>query len=336
VLYAALRCMLERITIPQSRYINPGTSATYAAYCKAQSLAPQTIYVDTNDSGKVAAHWLGDSDAETVILYMHGGAYTQPAGTANFQYLARLIKGLNAQPGQRSVAVLMLAYTLAPEAIYPTQLREAAAVLAHLVTNTHRKPSDIFLSGDSAGGNLALSLLSHVAHPHPAVAAVKLDEPLRGALLYSPWVGFSTEFESFNEVMLDVMSPLALRRWSAMFLGQANPNDPESDPGPVSGDAYTEACHNPVTWWNGFHETVSDVFVAYGRDEVLADSIDELEQQMKKGWVGGGGESSRVVFIKGKNEAHVYPIAESMMSGGKAKGSTQTAIEEWYKARLLE
>jgi acetyl esterase/lipase len=328
--------MLERVTIPQSRYINSGTSATYATYCKAHSIAPQTIYVDTDDSGKVAAHWLGNPDAETVILYMHGGAYTQPASTGNFQYLAKLIKGLNAQPGHRSVAVLMLAYTLAPEATYPTQLREAAAVLAHLVSNTHRKPSDIFVSGDSAGGNLALSLLSHVSHPHPAVSAVKLEEPLRGTVLYSPWVGFSTEFESFKEVRLDMMSPLALRRWSAMFLGQANPNDPESDPGQVSGDAYTEACHNPVTWWNSLHETVSDVFVSYGSDEVLADSIKELEQQMKKGWAGGGGESSRVVFIKGKNEAHVYPMLESMMPGVKARGSTQIAVEEWYKARLIK
>jgi acetyl esterase/lipase len=328
--------MLDRITIPQSRYINPSTSATYVAYCKARSIVPATIYVDTNDSGKVAAHWLGNPDAETVILFLHGGAYTQPASSGHFQYMAELIEGLNGQRGYRSVAALMLAYTLAPEATHPTQLREAAAVLAHLVTKTNRKPSDIIVSGDSAGGNLALALLSHVSHPHPDVSAVKLEEPLRGTVLYSPWVGFSTEFESFNEVTLDIMSPLALRKWSAMFLDKADPNDPESDPGPVSGDAYTEACHNPVTWWNGFHETVSDVFVSYGSDEVLADSITELEQQMKKGWAGGGAQPSRVVFVKGKDEAHVYPILESRMPGVKTKCSTQTAIEEWYKARLLK
>jgi acetyl esterase/lipase len=328
--------MLERITIPQSRYINPSTSAQYVAFCKEHSITPNTFYVETDGGGKVAAHWLGSSDAEAVVLYLHGGGYTQPANEGNFRYLNRLVKDLNGQKGYPSFAVLMLAYTLAPEATHPTQLREAAAVLAHLVNNTDRKPSDIIISGDSAGGNLALALLSHVSHPHPDVPVVKIEEPLAGTLLYSPWAGFSTEFASFDNVKLDVLPPIALRKWSAMFLNKANSADPEADPGPVSGDAYTEACTNTVSWWNGFHHTVSDVFVSYGGYEVLADPIRELEKQMKRGWSEGGGDVSRVVFLEGAKAAHIYPIVEIMTPGAKTKSSTQIAIEEWYKARLLK
>jgi acetyl esterase/lipase len=328
--------MLERITIPQSRYINPSTSALYAAYCKGHSITPNTIYVDTNDGGKVAAHWLGSSDAEAVVLYLHGGGYTQPANEGDFRYLDRLVKDLNNEKGVPSVAVLILAYTLAPEATHPTQLREATAVLAHLATKTDRKPSNIFVSGDSAGGNLALALLSHVSHPHPDVPVVKLEQPLGGTLLYSPWAGFSTEFASFGNVKLDMLSPLALRKWAAMFLNKANSADPESDPGPVSGDAYTEACTNPVSWWNGFHHTVSDVFVSYGSYEVLADPIKELEKQMKRGWAEGGGDLSRVVFMESAKEAHIQPIVDIMTPGSNVKSCTQIAIEEWYKARLSD
>jgi acetyl esterase/lipase len=334
VLYAGVRCMLERITIPQSRYINPSTSARYVVYCKGNYITPHTIYIDTDNDIKVAAHWLGSSDAETVVLYLHGGGYTQSANEGNFRYMDRLVRDLNSDKGCRSVAVLILAYTLAPEATHPTQLREAAAVLTHLVTNTGRKPSDIFVSGDSAGGNLALALLSHVLHPHPGVRAVKLEQPLGGTLLYSPWAGFATDFPSFSNVTLDMLSPLALRKWSAMFLDKANSTDPEADPGPVSGDAYTEACKNPASWWNGFHRTVGNVFVSYGSYEVLADPIKELERQMKKGWTEGGGDSSRLVFLEGAKEAHISPIVDIMTPGARMKSSTQSAIEGWYKARL--
>jgi acetyl esterase/lipase len=334
VLYTAVRCMLERITIPQSRYLNASTSARYIAYCKRRSITPDTITVSACDDSKVDAHWLGASEADAVILYLHGGGYTQSANEGNLQYMTRLVKDLNGEEASSSVAVLILAYTLAPEARHPAQLREAAAVLSYLITKTGRKPSNIFVSGDSAGGNLALVLLSHLLHPHPEVAAVKLEEPLGGALLYSPWAGFSTDYPSYDNVELDMLSPLALRKWSAMFLDKANPTDPELDPGAVSGDAYTEACKNPSSWWKGIHRIVSDVFVSYGGYEVLADPIKELETHLKEGWVEGSGDLSRVMFVGAPKEAHIQPIIDAMMPGAKAKSSTQVAIEKWYAARL--
>lgn len=248
--------------------------------------------------------------------------------------MTRLVKDLNNEGNGRSVAVLILAYTLAPEATHPTQLREAAAALSHLITNTGRKPSRVFVSGDSAGGNLSLALLSHLLHPHPEVPAVKLEEPLGGTLLYSPWAGFSTNYPSYDNLELDMMSPLALRKWSAMFLDRANPADPESDPGAVSGDAYTEVCKNSASWWNGFHRVVGNVFVSYGNYEVLVDPIKELETQMKEGWVENSGDASRVVFITGAKEALIAPILHVMAPGAKVKSSTQIAIEAWYAARL--
>jgi acetyl esterase/lipase len=328
--------MLDHITISQSRYLQKSTKEQYLIHCKEQNVAPNTVYIATDDGGKIAGYWIGSSDAHTVIYYLHGGGYTQPATEGNYKHAVRLIDDLNNLGGKRSIAVLMLDYTLVPEATHPTQLREAVAGLAHLLTDTGRKPSDIFLSGDSAGGNLAMALLSHTLHPHPDVPTLKIDQPLGGALLYSPWVGFSTDYPSFDNYKLDVMSAIVLRKWSAMLLNKSDPSNPEADPGPITGDAYTEACKNPASWWKGMHSICSDIFVCYGSDEVLADAIKEWESPMKKGWVEGGGDSSRVMFLQGAREAHVAPIIDVMTPGANLKSNTQSAIEEWYKARLRQ
>ena len=230
----------------------------------------------------------------------------------------------------------MLAYTLVPEAVYPTQLREAAVVLAHLVQDTGRSPSNIFIAGDSAGGNLALSLLTHILHPHPDVFELKLKCPIRGALLLSPWVGFRTDYPSFStNATLDMLAPLALRKWSAMFLNKADASNAEADPGLISGDAWTEACLNPSSWWNGMHYVVSDTFIWWGGHEVFVDPIRELEKNFRAGWADGGGDRSRAIFLESPEEAHVGPIVDTMIPGAK-KGDAQIAIEEWFKSRLQQ
>jgi acetyl esterase/lipase len=334
VLYAAIRCALNRITIAQCRYLNPSTTECYLSHCKRAHITPESIEVQ-GENGKIAAHWIGSPDAETVVLYLHGGGYTQSASPGNFEYASRLARDLNGAKGRRSIAVLFLAYTLAPEATHPTQLKEAATVLSHLITKTGRSPSDILISGDSAGGNLAVAVLSHILHPHPDVTPIKLQQPLLGAMLYSPWVGFNTDYPSFDNETLDMMAPFALRKWSAMFLGKANPVDPETDPaGPVFGDAWTEACMNDPSWWHGLQDVVGDIFVSYGSVEVLADPIRVWKKQLMTGWVEGGGNANRVTFLEGLKEAHVAPILGSMAPGASKKSDTQIAIEEWYKIRL--
>jgi acetyl esterase/lipase len=333
VLYAAIRCAFNHITIAQSRYLSPSTTECYLAHCKNANITPQTLEVEG-----VAAHWIGSPDAEKVVLYLHGGGYTQPASPGYFRYTNRLVKDLNTQTGSRSFAVLFLAYTLAPEATHPTQLREAATILSHLITKTGRSPSDIFLSGDSAGANLVVAVLSHILHPHPEVPAVKLEQPLLGTLLYSPWVGFNTNariYPSFDNEPFDIIAPLSLRKWSAMFLNKANPVDAEVDPGPVSGDAYTEVCLNDPAWWHGTHDVIGEMFVSYGGYEVLADPIRVWKNQLTTGWVEGGGDASNVVFLEVPKEAHVAPIFE-VMAGSSQKSGTQVAIEEWYKLRLKD
>lgn len=251
----------------------------------------------------------------------------------NLLYWNRFVSEHNASRKGRSVAVLFLAYTLTPEAVYPTQMAEGAAALSHLINVLGKSPSDMFIAGDSAGGNLVLSMLSHLLHPHPDVQVVKLARPLRGALFISPWVSFRTDFDSYTRNKdTDIVDP-SIRRWAAMFLNKSGSN-PESDPGPVAGDAYNDALSNDSTWWQGMHRVVSDVLDWSGGDEVLVDPIREFDQRFLEGWIQGGGAKTGFVRVESPSHAHIAPISGMMMDPKGFKCQGQLAIEEWFEARL--
>lgn len=282
---------------------------------------------------EVVAHWIGSSDADVVVLYLHGGGYTQPSTEGYYQYWHRIVRKLNGLGETKSIAVLQLAYTLAPEATYPTQLQEAATVLSHLLKEQGKPASNVILAGDSAGANLLLSLISHLLHPHPVVAPIKLDEPLRAALLFSPWVSFRTDFASFERnAEIDLLVPTMLRRWAAVYLGKSR-EDPESDPGPVYGDPYSDPLTNEAGWWSGMHRVVNDVLVLNGGDEVFADGITEFGRVFKKGWAEGGGDSDKVTATEMPRRAHIDPIMSVMVSP-KGVFEDQLLVEEWLQARL--
>ncbi|KAF2014051.1 alpha/beta-hydrolase [Aaosphaeria arxii CBS 175.79] len=334
VFFAVVRCSIGTMTIPQARYLLPNSTQTYLKWCKSQKIEPRLVEIPAegvNREGKVHMHWIGNPDtADVKILYFHGGAYTQYATEGYYHYWTRWMREYNDR--YQKVAVLMVAYSVAPEHKYPTQLREVSAALSYLVDDLHVSPSDIIVSGDSAGGHLGLSLLTHLLHPHPEVAEVVIDKPLRGSLLISTWATMRTDFDSFTRNVDSDMVVPSVRRWAAMWLGQSNPKDPEKDPGPIVGDQYSDSLSNDPEWWEGLDSVVSDVFQWRGGDEMLVDPIAELDAKMIEGWVAGGGQKERFVSIETPRHAHIAPIAGVMMD--KEKCEAQLAVEEWLKARL--
>ncbi|KAF9738628.1 hypothetical protein PMIN07_007101 [Paraphaeosphaeria minitans] len=338
VFFAAIRAGCDVVQIAHSRYLMPSTTDLYHQFCAANKTAPCSLEVSLPDSeDAVTAHWIGEPDADVVVLYFHGGGYTQAGTEGYLRFWTQTVKDLNTS--SRRLAVLQLAYSLAPEAWYPRQLREAAAVLAHLI-KSGRSPSSIILAGDSAGGNLVLSLLSHILHPHPSgdVARIELGQgKIGGALMISPWVTFGQAHESFTSNQgKDMISPRQLRRYAGMFLAPSA--TPESDPGRVHGDAYTEPLHNDASWWKGLPRVVSDVLVWSGGNELFADAVADFEWVFREGWChgedeDGGNEGENVVFVQSPGRAHIEPIMSVMLEPG-VKGDHQIIIEEWIKARL--
>ncbi|KAF2731966.1 alpha/beta-hydrolase [Polyplosphaeria fusca] len=332
VFYAAIRAGLDRLTIAQSRYLTRSTTDLYNSFCKTKGEEANTSQLHGQDGTKLA-HWIGRPDASVVMLYLHGGGYTQPCSLGHFEYARRLVKDLNSGEASASFAVVFLAYTLAPEATHPTALREAAHLLSHLINEAGRSPSSILVGGDSAGGGLACSLLSHLLHPHPGVPEVKLSTPLLGVFLMSPWVSFATNQDSYRRnAQADTLPVRALHCWSAMYTDQVR-GDPEKDSGSVSGDSYTEPARNPSTWWHGLHRVVSTVFVWVGGDEVFVDDVGDFTATLLEGWNDGGGNSDRVLHLETPREAHIQPIMDCM-GNDSVKGDAQIAIEAWIKSRI--
>lgn len=103
---------------------------------------------------------------------------------------------------------VLLEYTLAPECVYPGQLSQSIAALRLILQ--HRKPSEIIIAGESAGGNIALAIMAHLQEPKSGIAPLLLTSSppsppkvgtglrFRGVLAISPRTANAPTAESFQ------------------------------------------------------------------------------------------------------------------------------------------
>jgi acetyl esterase/lipase len=242
------------------------------------------------------------------------------------QYFDRLVKDINGQSAdKRSISILLPAYTLVPEATFPSQLQQAVTVLSHLLGECKRDPSSIMITGDSAGGGLVMTLLSHILRPHPDVRPITLSSPLRGVFVYSPWVSYSTNYASFSRnVGKDALEHNMLRKWAAMYLGTANGESPIAQT--RGGDQYSEPLLAEVYWWKGMHTICDEVFIWVGENEIFVDGIEKFAAKFQEGWNTGGGAQERVKLHVAGQEAHIGPIMDMMLQFSIKK----RACRSWY------
>jgi acetyl esterase/lipase len=251
-----------------------------------------------------------------------GGGYVMPCGPGHMQFILTLKDTLITQG--TDAAILLLSYDLAPEHAYPAQLKQAVEVLRYMIETEGRSPSDLTLAGDSAGGNLTLSVLSHLSHPHPDVPPLHLSSKLHGAILISPWCSFNVHTDSFTKNKeKDMFDGRTLSRWSAAFLGSTSP---------YAGDFYSEPVTAPASWWEATADVIDEVLIWGGGNEVLLDGIEEFASRFQKGFGAKGGRVSTVITEKA---AHVEMIAERILGykGDSGTGSVQV-INDWAKAKL--
>lgn len=112
--------------------------------------------------------------SEGIILHFHGGGYI--AGSH------RTHRGLGRALARASgVKVVLPDYALGPERPMPAAVKDARAVWDQIVAGGKR-PEQIVLCGDSAGGGLALLLMAELAEENIQPA---------GCVLFSPWTDLS-------------------------------------------------------------------------------------------------------------------------------------------------
>lgn len=223
------------------------------------------------------------------------------------------------------VSALLLAYDLAPEHPYPAQLRQAVELLRYLVETDGRSPSDLILGGDSAGGNLALGLLSHLAHPHPEIAPLSLPAKIHAVLLISPWSALTnTNTPAFaTNAERDMFDARTLDRWWPAFLGSDSP---------FAGDFYSEPVLAAPEWWEPVADIAEEVLIWAGDNEILKDGIEAMARKFTKGFGGKGGRVNTVITPKA---CHEEMIVERILGykGDSGTGS-QHVVQEWVKAKL--
>lgn len=141
-------------------------------------------YREVNIDG-MYAEWVSVNRAHRkkyVILHCHGGGYS----TGSSLYARTLTSKL---AESASVDVLCFDYRLAPEHPYPAATEDAMKAWNYLMLMGYGA-ENVILSGDSAGGNLALSLV------------LKLKEERRmlpgGIVLMSPWTDLTSSGKSFQ------------------------------------------------------------------------------------------------------------------------------------------
>ncbi|KAJ4362383.1 hypothetical protein N0V83_010476 [Neocucurbitaria cava] len=316
VMFAMFRTQLGNLDLAADRYMNPLTTPNYLQYAKDHKFTPESI---TLPSG-VQAHLFGNRSAKKLLVYLHGGGYVMPCGPGHMLWLDDLRKSLGPD-----VAAVLLAYDLAPEHKYPVQLRQAVELLRYLVETEGRSPSDLILGGDSAGGNLALGVLSHIAHPHPDVAPLSLPSKIHAAMLISPWCSLTnTHTPAYvTNAQRDMFDARTLSRWSAAFL--------DSD-SPFAGDFYNEPVLASPEWWEPVADVVEEVLIWAGDNEILKDGIEAFAKKFTKGFGGKGGRVHTIVTPKA---CHEEMIVERILGykGDSGTGSQQV-VQDWVRAKL--
>jgi acetyl esterase/lipase len=159
------------------------------------------------------------------VLHFHGGGYCVGSPRIVRAWAARLSRGARCR-------VVLAAYRLAPEHPHPAALDDARAVAAALLPGAvlpnaplpNNAPAPVVVSGDSAGGGLALALL---------LARRDADQALpAGAMLAAPWLDLTADRRSQPALVRrdTVLSPAWLDACAAAYAGAADRADPAISP----------------------------------------------------------------------------------------------------------
>ncbi|MGF6726939.1 monoterpene epsilon-lactone hydrolase [Paraburkholderia sp. GAS41] len=171
-------------------------------------------WLEPTEPGMLAG---ADADASApTILYLHGGGYYFCSPRSH----RSIVFGL----ATRSRApIFSLDYRLAPEARFPAALDDALAAYRRLLARGTPAES-IVISGDSAGGGLALATL---------VALRDAGDPLpAGGVLFSPWADLGASGASIrtNDGADPMFSGPAIGRAAKVYLGDTPATHPYASP----------------------------------------------------------------------------------------------------------
>ncbi|OLN83422.1 Steryl acetyl hydrolase 1 [Colletotrichum chlorophyti] len=322
----ALGCLHPR----ELQYLVSPSTETYRTWlAKKRSAHPELADKLKEDIEMLPANdgsimWLGNRQKATkFVLFFHGGGYAVPLAPGHVEWCWQAY--VAGGPGaQAEVAVAVLQYTLVPEARYPAQLRQGIAALNQLV-DSGISPNDLIIGGDSAGGNLACSVVRHICHPcHLEIAPLKLNSRLAGVFLVSPWLSSKTTTAAFRENnYVDMISSGCIVNGSLEFLHPQFPVKTKSDEDhlamamPVDGD---------LAWVDDIAAATKTLYITGGQQEAFRDDIRAFSEHVSCG------KSDLDLLVElPEHEAHDFILLEGQ---ARRVGDATIRMRNWAAAQL--
>jgi acetyl esterase/lipase len=238
-------------------------------------VAPVGVNFRPDTIGGVAGWWCEPADAEpgAVILHAHGGWFNWGSAESFRHFVGHIARSARAK-------AFVPDYRLAPENPFPAALDDIHACYLGLVESGARS---IALTGDSAGGNLALVLLALVS------ARSFISRPAVGAVVLSPVTDLAMKGPSWESRA--TADPLFVREQAEelvrAYLNGRDPADPAASP--LYGDL---AGLPPVRVHVGDDEVLLDDSMRYVERAVAAgvDAKVDVWEGMVHGFLGSIGQ----------------------------------------------
>ena len=267
--YGLVTSTLFRATTP------PGTMRArferFGAVSRAslQQKFPKLVF-ENHTIGNLGMESLRATESpRSAIIHLHGGAFVMGSPASYRNRAMRLAYRCNAE-------VFVPDYRLAPEHPYPAALDDA--LVAWQYVSALRRNLPVFVTGDSAGGGLALSLLVRLRD----LGAVMPS----GAILLSPWTDLTV---SGAAVDANARKDLWLTRrhleiWARYYTAAADPLTPLLSP--VFADL----------------SSLPPLLLLAGENEVLLDDAARVAERAAR----DGGTPARLLV--GRGMQHDWPF----------------------------
>lgn len=157
----------------------------------------------------------GPAARGALVLHLHGGAHVAGGPRTHLAMMARFAR-------LAGLEVILPDHRLAPEHTHPAALTDSLAVWDELMARGYA-PGQMVLSGDSAGGGLALALLARLC---------ARGTPPAGLIAFSPWTDLTGSGASIREnAATDPMLPAErLDEVARLYLGTHAADDPDASP----------------------------------------------------------------------------------------------------------
>ena len=243
-----------------------------------QARPPRDVRIEAVEEDGVRGSWFHPAEANGKgrILYLHGGAFVAGSVHIYREFVGRLAAAAG-------LSTFSVEYRLAPEHPHPAALDDAEAAHAWLARQ-HDGP--LVIAGDSAGGNLALTLLLRLRgtdQPMPAAAVVLspvTDLTCRGASV------------DHNDAVDPLLHRSLAEATARLYLGDHDPADPAVSP--LFADL------------SGF----PPLLIQVGTDEILLDDARGLDARAREAGV-------EVTLSEWPGMMHDFHFAAMMLAEGR-------------------